>query len=336
MLLVAEEDRARPGLPVPGSGRVDASVWRLLDDARVAIEEAARSLVAGPPPSLLVRLLAALLALALLAPTALAWVAGRETPHHADLAWEAAMRLPPEMRAIVERHEDAFRRGALDPDGQLDPERDVHTFYHAYEPADGGGGGVYRVELTLHEAVVALRSGDEDAAAYQLGFLTHFVTDLAMPFHTGRDAYDDPRHEEAEVAAFLHRGDYTLAPARPPARVDDVEAYMVRVAEQSAASWPALDAATPTEGEAWSPEAARIVGAGASLAVEAASDLLLTAFALADPAQPLPPKPEEVPVPWDAEDLGWPAWLPVAIALVAAALAALVPLALARKRSRSI
>lgn len=253
------------------------------------------------------RLLTALAALCILAtPLAAAWVAGPTAPHHADLAVLAAERLPAPERDLLLRNLDAFRKGALDPDGVTDPSKSIHTFYHAYEPEDGGGGGVYRVQLSLHEAARALREGAPEAdAAYQMGVLTHFTMDLAMPFHTGKDDYDNKWHEPFEKAAYAHRAELPIAPGGPPREVTEPKARAIALAQASARLAKPLVASLDAADAPWSPEAARIAGEAASLGVEATADFLHTAFLWGDPARPDPPPfHDEMPVPKDAEDLG--------------------------------
>lgn len=246
--------------------------------------------------------LALVLALFLVAPFAQAWVAGPDRPHHADLALAAVERLPPEMRSIIERDMDVFWRGALEPDGILDKDKDVHVFYHQYEPSDGTGGGAWRVHHSVVEAAGALREGNGPKAAYLLGYLTHFSTDLAMPLHTGKEAFMHPRHEAVEKEAYDHKAELALAlPARAPREVADPEAYAVDLARQSASMWPELEESI----EAWSPATAEVLSRAASLAVEASADLMFTAFAWADPARPAPPEPGPAPLPVETADVAW-------------------------------
>lgn len=254
-----------------------------------------------------VRFLATLLALALLVPSASAWVAGPDRPHHADLAVAALEGLPPDLRALLEENLDAYRRGALDPDGITDAEKEVHTFYHTYEPESGTGGGVYRVELQLHEATMAMRRGAPPSqVAYDLGFLTHFVADLAVPFHTADGLYEDERHVPYEHAAYDHRADYEAHPTRAPQEVTDPAAYAKDLARRSAASSEALvraiDDAEATGG--WSPEVARLTEEATTLAVDAMADMLYTAYLRADPARPEPAFDARMPLPGDLDDLG--------------------------------
>lgn len=254
------------------------------------------------------RLLLALAAACLLAlPGAHAWVAGPTKPHHADLAVLAAERLPPAERGLLMRNLESFRQGAMDPDGISNPDRAIHTFYHAYEAHDGGGGGVYRIQLSLYEAAMALRKGLPEAdVAYQMGILTHFTLDLSVPFHTGSDDYDHRWHEPYEIAAYDHRAEFDVRPGGPVREVEDPEARAVELAHASAALSDPLIASLDAAGRPWTPEAARITGEAASLGVAATADYLHTAFLWADPARPdpVPAHTEEMPVPMDAEDLG--------------------------------
>lgn len=286
------------------------------------------------------RLLVSLLAAALAAPVASAWMAGGDRPHHADLAEEAAALLPAGWCEILLSDREAFRKGALDPDGIVDPPKGVHTFYHAWEPDDGGGGGVYRVRLSLHEATMAIRDGNASAdVAYQMGFLTHFITDLAMPFHTGDGAYDSRWHEPFEQAAYDRRAEYAGPVAHAPRQVLDAEAYAENVARESAARAPRLLAALDASEGAWSDEARAVAAESRALAVRAAADMMYTAFAMADPARPAPVFDEDMPVPAEPEDLGLsaaeiqkqhPYALPVAVGLVGL----VVLVAFARRKRR--
>lgn len=256
-------------------------------------------------PTGFVRLLVSLFALALIVPGASAWVAGPDRPHHGDLAEAAIAQLPVEWRALLEGNRDAFRAGALDPDGITDPDKGVPTFYHTYEPGSGTGGGVYRVELSLHEATMAMRDGAPDAeVAYQMGFMTHFIADLAVPFHTTDGLYEDERHAAYEKAAYDHRAEYDVGPSRAPREVDDPAAYAKAVAAESSAMGEELVAAWDAAGGAWSPEVARLTERAATLAVDAMADMLYTAFARADPARPEPAFDADMPVPGDLDDLG--------------------------------
>lgn len=286
-----------------------------------------------------------LLATLACSPTAQAWVAGPDRPHHADLAVLAAQRLPEAERALIFRNLDSFRAGALDPDGVTDPSKNINTFFHAYEAKDGGGGGVYRVRLSLYHAATAIRDGaPERDIAYQLGVLTHFTMDLSMPFHTGDDDYDNRWHESTERLAYDHRADLRIVEGPAPREVEDPEARAVALAEESAAMAEALIAGLDASEGAWTPDTARILGEAASLGVAATADYLHTAFVWADPARPAPAKihESEMPVPRDAEDLGlsmtelWrkrPALMWSLTFAAAAAAASLCAYALARRRT---
>lgn len=238
-------------------------------------------------------------------PGAGAWVAGPDRPHHADLAEAAFVGLPATLRGLLDGERGAFRRGALDPDGITDREKGVHTFYHTYEPATGSGGGVYRVELSLHEASMTLREGKPAAeAAYQLGFLSHFVADLAVPFHTANGLYELERHEGYERLAYDRRDTYSVAPTRAPREVHDPAAYAKALATQSEALARDLLDALDASSDAWSPEVQRIAERTAALAVDAMADMLYTAYVRADPSRPEPAFDAQLPVPGDLDDLG--------------------------------
>lgn len=248
------------------------------------------------------RLLASLLAVVAVAGVAQGWQAAPELPQHADLGQRAALQMRPELRELIVAHPESFRAGALDPDGVTDPSKDVHTFYHTYEPVEGEGGGLYQVRLALHEASMAMREGrPNEEVAYKLGFLTHFVTDLAVPYHTADALYDHEQHGPYETQAHAHQS-RDLAP-RAPGEVEDVEAYMIEVATRSAAQGDRLVAAWEVN-DGWSPEVDAVTREMELLALEAAGDLMTTAFAMADPARPEPVFDAPRPLPTEPEDVG--------------------------------
>ncbi|HUR69248.1 MAG TPA: hypothetical protein VM370_08375 [Candidatus Thermoplasmatota archaeon] len=255
------------------------------------------------------RLVAPLLAALLLlsSPGALGWVAGWDRPHHADLAVKAARRLPPEWRDLILAHEDAFRKGALDPDGVTDASKEVNSFFHTYQPGSGGGGGLYRVQASLHDATMAKRDGKTDEGiAYQMGFLTHFVADLAMPFHTAPGAYGNEWHLSFERDAYDHRGEYAISAGAPPHEITDVKTYTIHEAEASAALAPGLVKSLDASQGAWTPEARDIAKRAADLAVDSIADMLFTAFAQADPSRPEPTFTATPPAVREPEDIGLP------------------------------
>lgn len=250
------------------------------------------------------RLLVSLLASTLVLGSAAAWQAAPELPHHADLAERAAQHLPPEQRSLVMAHLEAFRRGALDPDGITDPAAEVHTFYHTYEPVEGDGGGLYQARLALHEAAMAMREGErDDEVAYRLGFLTHFVTDLSVPYHTADGFYDEEQHGPYETEAY-RRQHRELAPSRAPREIADTEAYLIDVATRSAAQAERLSAAWDAAEGAWTPEIDAITRDMEQLALDAAADMMVTAFALAEASRPAPTFDAEKPLPTEPEDVG--------------------------------
>lgn len=237
---------------------------------------------------------------------------------------------------------DAFRRGALDPDGVTNPDANVHTFYHTYEPREQDGGGLYQVKSSLHDAVMAMREGKSDEeVAYRLGHLTHFVSDLAVPFHTADGLYDHEHHGAFETAATGHQH-RDLAPTRAPQEVADVHAYVTNVATRSASLGERLVEAMDAARGEWTGEVDGIARELEQLSIDATADMLLTAFAMADTARPTPAFDEAKPVPMEPEDVGlslqeqWranPAIL-VGGAVVLVALGIAIAVGLSRRRER--
>ena len=288
------------------------------------------------------RVLVALVAALALMGAAQAWQASPELPHHADLAERAAQRLPADQAALVRANLDAFRRGALDPDGVTNPHADVHTFYHTYEPDDEDGGGLYQVKSSLHDAVVAMREGmSGEEVAYRLGHLTHFVTDLAVPYHTADGLYDHEQHGPFETEAHRHQH-RELVPTRSPQEVTDVHAYMTDVAARSAAMGDRLVQAWSDADGAWSQEIDAIARELEQLSIDAAADMMATAFAMADPARPTPTFDEPRPIPIEPEDVGLSLqeqWrnnptVVIGAGVVLAALGVAILVALSRRRER--
>lgn len=241
----------------------------------------------------------ALLAMTAGAPASLGWVGESPGSHHEVLALLAAQRLPSAERDFILAHQEAFARGAWEPDGT------VHTFFHAYEPSDGGGGGVHQVQWMLYESAMAMRgnaTGDE--IAYKLGSLTHFTLDLSVPFHTGPDLYDHGWHLPYERAAATFHDEVDLVAGHEPRELADPRAEAVALAEFSAARSPALLASLDEAQLPWTPEARAITGEVASRGLDVTADALHTAFVWADAGRPAPERPTGNPLPHDAEDVG--------------------------------
>lgn len=212
-----------------------------------------------------------------------AWVGQTPDTHHAQLAVLVAERLPEPHRSLLLEHREAFERGAYEPDAN------VHTFYHAYDVSDGGGGGLYEVEKAVYDATMALRDGaPPEEVAYRMGYVTHFSLDLSVPFHTASGLYDHDLHLKYEHSAQLFHDDMDLNATRAPQEVADVRATTLALAQASAAEAPALLASLEPEGLSWTPEARNITERVMQAGLDTTSDLLLTAFLRADPARPAP------------------------------------------------
>lgn len=154
---------------------------------------------------------------------------------------------------------------------------------------------------------MAIRDGRTDEEiAYRMGFMTHFVADLAVPFHTAPAAYGNEWHLGSEKDAYDHRHEYAISAGAAPREIADVKTYTIHEAEASAALAPGLMKSLDASQGAWTPEARDIAERAADLAVDSIADMLFTAFAQADPSRPEPAFTASVPAVRDAEDIGLP------------------------------
>lgn len=215
-------------------------------------------------------------------PPALAWAGDPPAPHHADLAEQAAARLPAWQRDWIAAHRDAFRAGALAPDVDVDP------FFHRYDPAHPDWGGAATAAADAHAAAaLALREGRAEDAAFRLGFLTHFPLDVAQPMHSGGERAIASRwHVEYEDTAWARAATLDLA-AGPVAR-GEPRALTIAAAQAGAAHWPALDDALRRANASWSEEIAQITDGTLGAGLAHASGALYQAFVDAGATPPWP------------------------------------------------
>lgn len=182
-----------------------------------------------------------------LVPTATGWSATADRSHHADLAILAAEGLDDPERAFLLAHQEAFRRGALDPD------RLVNAFNHTLDPSTRKGGAADFIEAEFNDAKMALSKNDAETAAYELGELTHSVLDLAQPMHTaGPDAIANAHHTNYENATFDHASELDFTTSNALALAPRVAAYAL--AMKSAARYDSLATALDAAKNEWSPD----------------------------------------------------------------------------------
>lgn len=227
--------------------------------------------------------LGALLASLLVAPAASAWIGERESPHHARLAREAALLLPPPMRDAILAEENALARGANEPDTSVDP------YFHRFDPSDPEwGGAVGAADDAYAKAVDALRAGKAREAAYWLGSMSHFILDVAQPMHSGGDeAIGHRHHAEYEEAAFERAGELDVAVTAPVVdRPGELAGWWS--AQRGAARWPALEAALDRADGPWSDEVARVTEDALADGLLAAAGAMSSAFAEAGWRAPTP------------------------------------------------
>ncbi len=91
-------------------------------------------------------------------------------------------------------HLDAYLEGAKAPDTQFKDFRN-----HVLHPAENyWGGAVKATERAYQDTVATLRKGDWPAAAFKAGVLSHYYTDVLMPFHTGQSEQEGVVHRAGE------------------------------------------------------------------------------------------------------------------------------------------
>lgn len=184
-------------------------------------------------------------------PSAAAWAATSERPHHALLGVVAVEGLEGHARDFLLAHEDAFRRGTLEPD------RLVNPFNHTLDPQGHGGADDF-VQAEFNDARASLASGDTETGAYELGELAHVIMDLAQPMHTaGGNAIANPHHTNYENATADHAGELDLT-TTPNVTIESARAAALHLATRSAQDYEALTKALDAEDHEWSPEVARI------------------------------------------------------------------------------
>ena len=90
-----------------------------------------------------------------------------------------------------------------DPDYTRDPEANEHV----YRAEGRVGGGVDRIAYHYDLAQAAHRAHDYDEASIQIGLMSHYVGDLAEPYHTHMGGIDrgDAAKKYEQLVAPLHR-----------------------------------------------------------------------------------------------------------------------------------
>lgn len=87
-----------------------------------------------------------------------------------------------------------------DPDTvevKADPSRKIE---HTYTATGRVGGAIHRITEHYADILHAYDAHDYDEASYQLGMLSHFYADIAMPYHTNQDAQTaDNEHAAYEL-----------------------------------------------------------------------------------------------------------------------------------------
>jgi hypothetical protein len=108
---------------------------------------------------------------------------------------------------------DIALKATDDPDTvevAADPSRKIE---HTYTATGRVGGAIHRITEHYAKLVRAYDANDDDEASYQLGMLSHFYADIAMPYHTNQAAQTaDAEHEAYELLV----NDLTRGPTDKP------------------------------------------------------------------------------------------------------------------------
>lgn len=71
---------------------------------------------------------------------------------------------------------------------------------HVYYDMTVHGGAIQRISEHYTAALDALAAGDTSAATVNVALLSHFLSDIAQPYHTARAGFGDPQHVPYESA----------------------------------------------------------------------------------------------------------------------------------------
>lgn len=204
-----------------------------------------------------------------------------------DWVLDEALRLAGDDGAWVDR--DTALLATDDPDYVF---RDFEN--HVYRPSTMGKGAAWAVQENHLALVAAYRAGDLREASYRLGLLSHYVSDVAQPYHTSDKVYGDGA--DAETARHLaYESDVDGLTGYPgenrewvsPRVRRDVTSTVRLTADVAAASrrrYLTLDAAYSAGG--WGPTAEAITRECLSSAANALADVIRS-VAAGVPPEPL-------------------------------------------------
>jgi hypothetical protein len=129
-----------------------------------------------------------------LLPSTFAWTGNS----HSQAAGLAAERMSGTLGQILRTQREALLRGAVAPD------REFHDFLnHVYHPKNRYGGGLKTCAAQLARVQSLVRKkARQSEIAFEMGVLSHYVSDLHNPLHTsGDDPREDKYHSAYEQAA---------------------------------------------------------------------------------------------------------------------------------------
>jgi hypothetical protein len=181
-----------------------------------------------------------LVALAVFPATAFAWANGPDGADgfgtHDWILYQALVLARPSW--IVT---DTALQATDDPDSKFgDADKPNHSFY----PKGTARGGPDTVTALHRQVLAAYRSNDTTAASYYLGLLSHYYSDLCVPFHTMSGYSDSAAHLQYELLV----NSLTTTPGAMPewvmpwsrSGVEDVRAMAVDAALASRATYPTV------------------------------------------------------------------------------------------------
>ena len=165
---------------------------------------------------------AALIAAALVAPVpAFGWANNHDAYGTHDWILDQALKVL-DGRVDGWLDDELARLHSDDPDYTRDPEANEHT----YRAEGRVGGAVDRIAFHYDNAQAAYEAHDYDEASIEIGLMSHYVGDLAEPYHTHMGGI--PRGDQAkkyeQLVAPLHR-DANDTPAWSSSRrtVDEID-----------------------------------------------------------------------------------------------------------------
>lgn len=124
--------------------------------------------------------------------------------------------------------------------------------FHVFRDKTGARGAAEETSRLYYLAVRAYQSGDKAKASKYVGLLSHYYTDVLVPFHSSYDARSYPvMHYKYEITVSRQSNNYsdnpTWAAARAPKPVGDIRQRTVAAAYYSRSKFPTLKSALKSD-----------------------------------------------------------------------------------------